>query len=113
MPALEPAEELAEIRSTGQRAALWRRRRLEPSQRDGARLAGAVAELSFEGPAETGRIGEAKVLSNNRDRCSCRGVRQDGLRFEQTLMLDVPSDAALVFKQPIDCLLYTSPSPRD
>ena len=84
-----------------QYAASWPRGGCQPSQCSRPRLTGAMAELSFESPAETRGIRKAGVLGDCRiDRCS--RVAQERLRFEQPLALNEAGDATCVFEQPIE-----------
>jgi hypothetical protein len=80
---------------------LWRSGKVHPGEHSRARLAGAVAELSLERPAETGSVCETEVLGNRRDRPGRHGVGQDDVCFEQALALNVSGDAACVLEQPI------------
>ena len=98
----EAAEEFPGIRAIRYRTARQRRAGGQPGQCSRPHLGGAVAELSFERSAEGGRIGEAEVLGNSRDglrRCS---VRQDGMRLQQPLALNISGHTADAFEQPIE-----------
>jgi hypothetical protein len=105
---IERAKEMAQLAKTRYHAASWHRGR-EPGR---ARLAGAAAKLSFENPAETGSICEAEILGNGRDRLGRRGVQQDGLRFEQSLALDVSGRATFAFEESIERLDREIPTSR-
>ena len=87
--------------SRRRRTGFGRRAELHSGQCSRPRGARAVAELSFESAAETGSVCKAKVFGNCRDKLGCRKAGQGRSRFEQPLALNVASEAAGIFEQPI------------
>ena len=110
---LEPAQEFGELCSSRRKAASPRRGWHQPREGSRPRLAGAVAELSFESPAETRGICKAEVLGNCRDRLVRHWVGQDRMRFEQPLELNVSGHAACIFEQPIEIGTGDSDEPAE
>ena len=90
---LESAKQCAEIIALRWYAAEKHRWRRQPGERRRPHLAGTVAELPFEGTAETGGIRETQIFGDRRDRLSGRVVGQYRMGFEQPLTLNVPGHA--------------------
>jgi len=61
-----------------------------------------MAELAFKATAKTGRICEAEVFGDRRDRLGVGRISQHGMGLEQPLALNVSSDTAGVFEQSIE-----------
>ena len=57
--------------------------------------------------------GEMEVTENNEENTSLSGDEDSVLREELKLLLEVQQGLLLEASEDKDCLLYTSPSPRD